>query len=91
MTIDEILKTKGYRLTFKSLKKSSAFGICDDEIISIDLKTRMYPAKTFIHEVLHYRYPTLSEKQVIKAENSIWKSLTYRDILKIYRKMFKSR
>ncbi len=58
--------------------------------IYIDLNNRVSPAKLFLHEMLHYITPMEreSEKFIRFAEREIWNSLSSKEKLALYRKLF---
>jgi hypothetical protein len=49
---------------------------------------RCDPLKTYIHELLHILYPTLSEKNIRKLENHVWEHLTTKEQFLLARKLY---
>jgi len=90
--INKIFRVKGYKLVFKSLKRIDAFGqtMHDEKVIEIDLKTGIQPAKVFVHELLHYSYPSMCEREVTRLEGKIWDRLTVNQIYLLYKRMISS-
>jgi hypothetical protein len=86
-TIKDILKSKGYTLSFGFM--SDAMGATLGWDIKIDLKSDWPPARIFVHEMVHYLNPEMSEKEVKSYSNKLWKKLTHKESLKIYRKLFR--
>jgi len=86
-TIKDILKAKGYSLKFGYMP--DAMGVTLGWDIKLDLKSKWPPARVFIHEVVHYLNPEMSETDVHKLSNRIWRRATHKEILRIYRKIFR--
>ena len=86
-TIRDILKAKLNSIDFGYMK--DAIGMTLGWDIKLDLKCRVPPAKIFIHECVHYLNPEMPEKEVEKLESKLWKKLTHKEALKIYRKIFR--
>ena len=62
----------------------------DERLIEIDLKRNTPPARTFIHEMIHFLNPGFSEERTRELESRIWEKINNKQIERIYRKMFKS-
>lgn len=82
----------GMKIVFKKLRghNETVYATYDSGVITIDLSKRANPAHSYIHEKLHLKYgDNMSETQV-KAETArIWKSLSIKERLKVYRELFK--
>jgi hypothetical protein len=87
ITIKDILKSKGYTLSFGFMP--DAMGATLGWDIKLDLKSDWPPARTFLHEMTHYLCPEMSEKEVAKFSYKLWKKLTHKEALKINRKIFR--
>ena len=86
-TLKDILKAKGFTIDFGYIK--DAFAQTEGWHIKLHLKRQSPPARSFIHECIHYLNPEMPEKEVLKLESKLWKSATQKEIEKIYRKIFK--
>mgnify|MGYP001612381346 CR=1 FL=1 len=82
----QILRAKGYRLRFVYLQD---FADINDDLIRINLHRNTPPARSMIHEFLHFLHPKMSHREVNKWEKEIWNSLSQNDKLKLYRKLFR--
>lgn len=56
--------------------------------IYIDLMHDEQPAKIFLHELIHYIDPFLSEKEVLRLERYYWSRMTQRDRFNLYKALF---
>ena len=88
MTIDDVLSSKKYPLTLRSLRKAGCFTQTDLKKIEIDAKRQVPLAKLYIHEVAHILNPDMSEKDVLEIERVVWKKATHKQIQKLYKKIF---
>ena len=85
--IQDILKAKGFTLDFGHMK--DALGKTEGWCIKLNLKCHTPPAKIFLHECVHYLNPEMSEADVVKLESKLWKKLTHKEALKLYKKLFR--
>ena len=66
--------------TFEYKKLKNKCGVMDPGTWTITLDFRRDLVPSIIHECLHVRYPTLTEKQVSKIEQMIANSLSLRQV-----------
>ena len=85
----EILHTKPI-LHFYTLGEGLFGQQCGKEVW-ISLMRNNPPARNYVHECLHLIYPKMSEHDVQLWESVIWRRLTHRQRLRLYRKMFNRR
>lgn len=93
--LDELLRIK-IRIKFCriSWSRREIFGdSCRgaDNLIRINLSRhhRLPPGRTFVHELLHLKFPEWSnEKKVLAMEKRLWKIMGWRYKYRFYRKMF---
>jgi hypothetical protein len=76
------------RVEFKRLPRF-IYGECDGEKITIDLKKKAPVGHTYLHEKIHSIFPEWSETKVIQMTAKIWKRMTQRERLALYREMFR--
>lgn len=89
--INQILKLKT-RVFFRHLP--DAFGQTEPEHpmgISIDLKKRSPPARTYVHECLHLIFPEKSEREIIRLEREVWNAATPKQKFHLYKRVFNRR
>ena len=87
--LQKILGLRKLKIKFRSLNHLCEFGHIIENEISLDLATHRPPAKTFIHECLHYIYPEIAHTEIYERERNIWKHITNKQIALVYRKMFR--
>ncbi len=65
--------------------RKGAYGECfkQERIITLDPRGQQL-ARTFLHELLHLRYPQWSETKVRIEERKRWKRLTWKDKAQLY-------
>lgn len=86
--VQDILKAKGYSLKFGYMP--DAMGTTLGWNIQLDLKSTRKPiAWVYMHEVIHYLNPEMPEKEVWALTNKLWRRLSHKEALKIYRKIFR--
>lgn len=62
--------------------------ILEDKHITIDLTKNTNPLRTYIHELLHLKFPSKNEKEIYKLEIKTWKQMSATERLRMYRKLF---
>lgn len=93
--LSKILRLRRLKLKFRSLNHLCEYGHIIENVISIDLATHRPPAKTFIHECLHYMYDKdaagkdYPHSEIYEREKAIWDHITNKQIAQVYRKMFR--
>ena len=60
------------------LKKSTVHGDCDFETLRLDYRKDLY--STLVHEYLHYMFPDMTEREVMKEEKRIMNKMSIRQI-----------
>jgi len=88
MLFNQIMKLKT-RVVFRYL--NDAYGETDFETISIDLGKNANVGRTYVHEAVHIIFPEFSEKEVLRTEREVWKSLTPKQKFFIYKRVFNRR
>ena len=63
-------------------------GIHENGFVIIDLLKDDNPAITFIHEMLHHRYPDWKEKKVEAMSLAVWRKYGQKERFLIYKKLF---
>lgn len=86
--IKTILNSKGYKIKFVHLENCYADYDEDTKTIRIDLHNNVPPGRKFLHEILHKCFPDMSEAEASKKESKIWKKLTQKQKVLLYRKLF---
>ena len=56
--------------------------------IYVNLMTQANPARTFLHELLHYLHPEWSETRVLREEGKRWAKLDTKGRFMLYRRLF---
>ena len=87
--LNRILGLRKLKIKFRSLDHLCEFGHIIGNIISLDLATHRPPAKTFIHECLHYIYEDAGHAEIYERERNIWNHITNKQIARVYRKIFR--
>lgn len=82
------------RVVFKRLPKDALGQSYIDEkvdIIELDLAKhdRTNIARTYVHEQLHLAHPEWSETKVLREERRIWKAMSTKQKLAVYRRIFR--
>ena len=57
-------------------------------IIKIDLKKGVNPARTYLHELIHIKYPGWTESKVRMTERLMWAKFDQERRFKVYRELF---
>ena len=78
------------KIVLKNIK--GAVGEYCDGVARIDLsKDTHNPGSTAVHEILHHLYPEMPEKMVLRKEKSIWKSLSEKQRIMVYKQLLSKR
>ena len=94
------MKSKKWQLLYRKILKAKVrihFFVMDKGVFGEQCGVDVYlslmknnpVARNYIHEVLHYLYVDMSEKQVRYWEGVIWRNLTAKKRLVIYRRIFR--
>ena len=71
------------RVVFAPLGRSKARGVSQGRTIWLDPRLPDV-ARTYLHELLHIRYPSWSEKRILREESKRWRRMTWRQKARLY-------
>lgn len=87
---EELMKLR-VKVIFR-VPSATSIGEEDNGVIKIGLtncrRANDNPAKVFLHELLHRKYPDWSETAILNAERNLWNKLTPHQRYRVYRKLF---
>jgi len=79
--------TKKIKVHFRKLG-TSLYGLQCDHDIWVDLSKNTNPARTFLHELLHFKYPEKSERAIKHLEKRIWDNMSQKERYNLFRCLF---
>lgn len=88
--IKDIFRTEKPKVRAKSLGRENAFAQTWTKALPVDIDLRMNvnPAKKYLHELVHQVRPAWTEAEVKAHESKLWKRLTQKQILALFKMMF---
>lgn len=64
------------------------YGETNENVITIDLNKEANPARTYVHELFHFHYPSWTETSVKNAERNYWRKITQAGKFRVYKELF---
>lgn len=89
MTIEQLLKVKVFVRMADLKTTKNCIGYCrpDGEII-LDPRGRHNLARVLLHELIHERYPKMTEEKVLYWEAKLWSTITYKQAMTLNQILF---
>ena len=88
MTIKQLLNVPAMCL-FKPLREQACIGYSQTtkKEIYLDPRGRHNLARVYLHELIHCRYPKMSEERVLYWEAKLWENVTYKEACQLYQRL----
>lgn len=69
-------------------RRENVYGQSYKGKVEINLLARTNPLRTFLHEILHLRYPGMPERQIWNMERKIWRKMSTRQRFELGKFLF---